>query len=244
MTDDPKKPSVRQRVEGALKSKHHAAGLRRSADEMGGADPTGARWARKDAAVLDAKAAEDLSRWSYTLAPVEVGNGGELVPLPEPGTQHIAEHVREPVDMLAHSASTQRMELSTETDSLALGLDAANSIQARDSIEQMLAHQTAAAHKLAMRFLAKADHQLSKANEFNRDWRAHSVEAARMAQSAVKLMGASADAVLAVQRRRSGGKQVVQVIHQQVAVGPGGKAVVAGSLKGPRKIGGSRGGSK
>jgi hypothetical protein len=32
--------------------------------------------------------------------------------------------------------------------------------------------------------------------------------------------------VLTVQRR-SGGKQVVQVIHQQVAVGPGGKAIVA-----------------
>jgi hypothetical protein len=143
--------------------------------------------------------------------------------------------------MLAHSASTQRMELATETDALALGLDAANAIKARDSIEQMLAHQTAAAHKLAMRFLAKADHQLSKANEFNRDWQAHSVEAARMAQSAVKLMGASADAVLAVQRRRSGGKQVVQVIHQQVAVGAGGKAIVAGSVKGGRKAGGDRG---
>ena len=106
----------------------------------------------------------------------------------------------------------------------------------------MLAHQTAAAHKVAMRFLAKADHQLSKANEFNRDWQAHSVEAARMAQSAVKLMGASADAVLAIQRRRSGGKQVVQVIHQQVAVGAGGKAIVAGTVKGRRKAGAVAGG--
>ena len=83
--------------------------------------------------------------------------------------------------MLAQSASTQRMELAAEADALSLGLDAANAIKARHSIEQMLAHQTAAAHKVAMRFLAKADHQLSKANEFNRDWQAHSVEAARMA---------------------------------------------------------------
>jgi hypothetical protein len=59
------------------------------------------------------------------------------------------------------------MELAAEPDALALGLDAANAIKARDSIEQMLAHQTAAAHKVAMRFLAKADHHLSKANEFN-----------------------------------------------------------------------------
>jgi hypothetical protein len=41
-------------------------------------------------------------------------------------------------------------------------------------------------------------------------------------------MGAFSDTVLAVQRRRNGGKQLVQVIQQQVAVGAGGKAIVAG----------------
>jgi hypothetical protein len=46
-------------------------------------------------------------------------------------------------------------------------------------------------------------------------------------------MGAFNDAVLTVQRRPSGGKQAVQVIHQQVAVGAGGKAIVAGSLNRP-----------
>ena len=35
-------PRVRQRVEAALKAKHHAAGMRRSAEECAGADPTGA----------------------------------------------------------------------------------------------------------------------------------------------------------------------------------------------------------
>src|SRR5690348_16023249 len=34
-------------------------------------------------------------------------------------------------------------------------------------------------------------------------------------------MGAFSDTVLTVQRRRNGGKQVVRVIHQQVAVGAG-----------------------
>jgi hypothetical protein len=244
MTDEQRKPRVRQRVEAALKMKHRAEGMRRSADEYAGMDPTGARFMRKDAAELEAKAETDLCRWSYTTSAPQVGNGGELAPITEAHTDAIAHHVREPADMLAHSASAQRMELAGEADALALGLDAANAIKARDSIEQMLAHQTAAAHKVAMRFLAKADHHLSKANEFNRDWQAHSVEAARLAQSAVKLIGASADAVLAIQRRRSGGKQVVQVIHQQVAVGAGGKAIVAGSVKGGRKAGGSRGGPK
>jgi len=242
MTDDPQKPRVRKRVETALEAKDSATRMRRWADELSEADPTGARWTRKDADAIEANAEIALSRSSYTTDPPKTGNGGELVPLPESQTFAIAEAVREPPDMLAHSASTQRMELAAGTDSLALGLDAADAIKACDSIEQMLAHQSAAAHKVAMRFLAKADHHLSKANEFNRDWQAHSVEAARMAQSAVKLIGASADAVLAVQRRRSGGKQVVQVIHQQVAVGAGGKAIGAGKVTGRRKTGGTGGG--
>ena len=130
-------------------------------------DPTGARFMRKDADAIEAKADSELSRWSYTTGPVQVGNGGELVPLPEPGTQHIAEHVPEPADMLAHSASTQRMELAAGTDTFALGLDAANAIKARDSVERMLMEQSAAAHKLAMQFLAKAGHQLSQVDTWN-----------------------------------------------------------------------------
>jgi hypothetical protein len=55
--------------------------------------------------------------------------------------------------------------------------------------------------------------------------------------AAGKLIGAFDDAVLTVQRRRSGGRQVVQVVHQQVAVGAGGKAIVAGPLKGRGKAG-------
>ena len=55
-------------------------------------------------------------------------------------------------------------------------------------------------------------------------------------------MGAFSDTVLVVQRRWSGGKQVVQVIHQQVAVGAGGKAIVAGTVKGRRKTGVTSGG--
>jgi len=47
----------------------------------------------------------------------------------------------------------------------------------------------------------------------------HSVEAAHLTHTAGKLIGAFNDAVLTVQRRRGGGRQAVQVIHQQAAVG-------------------------
>jgi hypothetical protein len=244
MTDNPQKPRVRQRVEAALESKHRAAGMRLSADEFTDMDPTGARWTRKDAEQLDAKAETDLSRWSYTMSAPQIGNGGELVPITEAHTDAIAHHVREPTDMLAHSASTQRMELAGEADVLALSLDTANSITARDSIEKMLASQAAAAHKVAMQLMAKAEHHLAKADTFNSHYQAHCVEATRLTNTAARAMGAFNDAVMTIQRRRSGGKQVVQVIHQQVAVGPGGKAIVAGTVKGGRKARGKLGGPK
>src|SRR5262249_50194125 len=117
--------------------------------------------------------------------------GGELVPLPEPGTGHLAELVTEPADMLAHSASTQRMELAGEAGALPLALDVSNSIKARDSIEKMLTAQDATAHKLAMRFMRKAEHQLSQVDTSNpKAWSAHSVEAARLASAAARVIGA------------------------------------------------------
>jgi hypothetical protein len=59
--------------------------------------------------------------------------------------------------------------------------------------------------------------------------------------AAGKLMSTFNDAVLTVQRRRSDGRQAEQVTHQQVAVGAGGKAIVAGPLKGRGEAAAMRG---
>jgi hypothetical protein len=214
--------------------------MRHAAEDLSKSDPLGAQFMRDDAAILEAQADKDLLCSTYTTGSTEAGNGGELVPLED--TDDIARHVAQPPETLAHAASAQRLELAAGADVLSLSLDAATALDARDSIERMIAQQAAAAHKLAMRLMTKADQQLSQVDVSNpaRD-QAHGVEAARLAHAAGKLMGAFNDAVLTVQRRRSGGRQVVQVIHQQVAVGAGGKAIVAGSLKGPGKTGGKRG---
>jgi hypothetical protein len=53
-----------------------------------------------------------------------------------------------------------------------------------------------------------------------------------MVNGAARLMGQFNEAVLTVRRHRSGGQQVVKVYHQQVSVGQGGQAVVAGTMKG------------
>ena len=86
--------------------------------------------------------------------------------------------------MPAHSASTQRMELAAEADALALALDVANSVKARDAIEKMLAAQLAAAHKLSMRLMAQAEQQLLAVDGGSSRYAEHSVEAARLAHAA------------------------------------------------------------
>jgi hypothetical protein len=53
------------------------------------------------------------------------------------------------------------------------------------------------------------------------------------------MMGAFQDGMLALDRVRRGGKQTGRVVHQHVAVGPGGQAVVAaGGVKGGESAGG------
>ena len=59
-----------------------------------------------------------------------------------------------------------------------------------------------------------------------------SVEASRLANAAARLMAAFQDGFTALDRVRRGGRQTVKVVQQHVAVGPGGQAVVTGSLKG------------
>ena len=65
----------------------------------------------------------------------------------------------------------------------------------------------------------------------NRTEQLASIEAARLANTAARMMAAYQDGMLALDRIRRGGRQTVKVIHQHVAVGPGGQAVVAGSMK-------------
>jgi hypothetical protein len=57
-------------------------------------------------------------------------------------------------------------------------------------------------------------------------------------------MVAYRDGLLALDRTRRGGRQTVRVVHQHVAVAPGGQAVVAGSMKaGAGAAGGGRNGN-
>jgi hypothetical protein len=97
-------------------------------------------------------------------------------------------------------------------DCAAMALDAAASIEAENSLEKMLAHQLAVAHKTALEITDKAT--------FMQDV----VEKARMLNLACRMMETYQRGLLTLQRLRSNGEQKITV--QYVTVAEGGQAIV------------------
>lgn len=185
----------------------------------------------------------------------EVGPGGEVVgthSAPDLGpthalapTQSVPEGARFSVmntlaqgaTRIAEDASIRRADLLLQPsfDVVALGIDAAESIQAQNSIEKMLAHQMAVAHEGCMRLMNRA---LSYEAGGRAMREGDSVEACRLANTAARLMSAFNDGVATLQRLRTGGKQTVTVQH--VSVEAGAQAVIGNVQTGGRKRRGSK----
>jgi hypothetical protein len=193
------------------------------------------------AAAMDAEAAKTLDPMTHAHGLVTIGRGGEVSMADSESQPGILDTIREKQDMVTARASHQRLKLTG--NALLLAVDAAESIKARNSLERMKAHQLATLHRLGMKFADKAEAMLHQVDMGISGWRpaselqAASVEAARLANAAVRAFGGYDDGWLALDRVRRGGKQTVTVVHQNVAVGPGGQAVVAGAVEG----GGDRG---
>ena len=86
------------------------------------------------------------------LSATEVGVGGELVPSAALDERSLAlrDTVADP-DYVAADASQGRLELLHATGALELGLDAADTVQAANSLERMLAHQQAVLHRSTLK---------------------------------------------------------------------------------------------
>jgi hypothetical protein len=169
-------------------------------------------------------------------APV-VGAGGEVV-APQvvgiQGTHAVAvETLKAGATRIAEDASMRRTELLLQPsfNALAMGVDAAESVGAGNSLEKMLAHQMAVAHEAAMRMI---DRGLSYEHGRFGD----QVEACRCLNTAARLISAFQDGLVTLQRLRTGGNQTVTVQHVNVA--PGGQAVIGNVQSGGRKRRGSK----
>jgi hypothetical protein len=214
-----KKPTIEEAVlSQSLAEIHRAEGSVAQADAM------------------EAAALEVLDPMAHVTGPVTIGRGGEVALADHNSSPGIIDTVREKQDMVTAKASHARLALTG--DGLLMALDAADSIKARNSLERMKAHQLAALHRLGMKFAAKSETLLAQVDlgisgiRPAHETQAASVEAARCAAAAVRAFGGYDDGWLALDRVRRGGKQTVTVVHQNVAVGPGGQAVVAGNVRG------------
>jgi len=192
-------------------------------------DPLAARFMRDDAAILETAAV-----YALTLgASPPVGAGGELVPKGDQikcGGGNFIDMVDRP-DAVTAAASMDRLKLADEVHCVPLAIDTAETIQAKNSIEKMLAHQLAAAHKLAMTFAGQARKHTQRVGEgiYSSDL-LHVEHATKMANASARMMDAFQKGVLVLHKLRTGGTQTVTVQH--VNVSDGGQAVVTGGIGG------------
>jgi hypothetical protein len=145
----------------------------------------------------------------------EIGAGGEIVPTSKlaenPRAIQFQDTVRHP-DFVAVDASRDRLELAHASGSLESALDLADSIQAQNSLEKMLAHQLTASHRATMKLAAQVNRRLAYLDALPvESERAQmvSIEAARLAGAAARIdeliSAGDAHAPEAQDRRAAGG---------------------------------------
>ena len=120
-------------------------------------------------------------------------------------------------DQVAFDASAERKQLllGPQIDVCALALDSAETIGAENSLEKMLAHQLALAHRLAFDFANRAAKQTDP------------IIATKLMNVSARMMDTYQHGLLAIQKLRSGNSQTVTVQHVHVS---GGQTLVAGTM--------------
>src|SRR5262249_1972605 len=102
------------------------------------------------------RASQDIRATKAKIRPstrTEIGAGGELIEREKVGS-HVVDTVAHP-DYVTAEASRDRLGLANQAGALSLALDAADTIQAQDSLEKMLVHQMAVLHRGMMRATAR-----------------------------------------------------------------------------------------
>lgn len=134
---------------------------------------------------------------------------------------------------MAADASRDRLQLARRAGVLNAALDAADTVEADNSLEKMLAHQMAAMHHATMVLAEQANRRLDRTAGSNLEY--HDIDV-KMVEAATKLTNAVARSSLAfqqglltLQKLRSGNSQ--RIVVQHVTVREGGQAVVAGEVQ-------------
>jgi hypothetical protein len=143
-----------------------------------------------------------------------------------PTEPELRDTVKNP-DYITVDASRDRLALASGAGVLEMALDASDTIDPKNSLEKMLVHQMAVLHRHIMRLSTRMEDLSIVRSE---GYQQRNVEVCHLNGTVARLAIAYQSGLLALQRARSGGRQVVTVQH--VHVGEGGQAVVAGKLSG------------
>jgi hypothetical protein len=164
----------------------------------------------------------------------EVGAGRELVPASILGEKSRASELRDTVadpNYVTVDASRDRLELANRAGALEEALDVAETIEAQNSLERMLAHQLAASHRSSMKMTEQLNASLGRMTHgYAEDRERANVQVTRLAGAIARMNGSFQTGLLTLQKLRTGGRQEVHVIRQQVQVNEGGQALIAGTV--------------
>jgi hypothetical protein len=140
----------------------------------------------------------------------------------------IRETLQSGANFINLDASNERTKLVSDLNCLDLALDAAQSINAKNSLEKMLMHQAAACHSVSMDLLRRAQERSYKSNKYLDGQKKETEIQAKLINAAARLMDIYDRKMTTFQKLRSGGRQVVTVQHVQVA--DKAQAIVTGSM--------------
>ena len=217
------KVEIMNKTEHAAELAREAMSERLIADEFdrSGIDPTSAEFHGMQAEALEKEASDLL----VLDGDRQLGAGGEVIPTDSDESSNLlARNTLEAPDMINVEGSAKRIDLLTEAGVLAEGLDAAQSVGAKNSLEKMLAHQMSLCHDAAFRTISKANAQMD------------TIESARLMNAGARLMKTFQEGLQTLHKIRNGNRQTMVVQHVNIA--EGGQAVVAGEVGGPGKGGG------
>lgn len=167
------------------------------------------------------------------------GRGGEIAPADNPDLpwrqREIAQTVGAPSNMLSADASLARLNLARDAGVLTLAVEAAESVNATTSVQQMLCHSLSATHKLAMNMLGTAANELHKHQVAAHVNPGALTEATRAANAGARLLAAFSQGAIALDRLRNGHHQTMTV--QYVNIEDGGQAIIAGRVSPGKRVG-------
>ena len=148
---------------------------------------------------------------------VEIGAGNEALPERTTGIEGYQalqiKNTLESPSQINLDASQVRMELLDQVGTLQQGLDVAESIDAKNTVEKMLAHQAAACHKIALDLLAAAEQYRPTGTATEKRERLMVDAQTRHFNTACRLMDTFQRSIATLQKLRTKGQEVVSVQH-------------------------------